>query len=56
MPTLSLKQIEILTDALTRFKAQRDARLMAEQRLADAFGHEVTLKQDDAALVAEVTA
>jgi hypothetical protein len=60
MPTLTLRQIQILTDALLRFKVQRDARLAAEQRLSDAFGHAVTLdlenNQEDKNLVAEVAA
>ncbi len=44
---LTLKQIQILTDALTRFKAQREARLMAEQRMQAAFGPDVEVKLED---------
>jgi hypothetical protein len=48
---MSLKHIEILAESLRRYVAQRDARLLAEQRMQAAFGPDVEVKRDDVKVI-----
>jgi len=55
MATLSLNHLEILATSIERFKAQRDARLLAEQRMQAAFGATVEVKPEDVQVVASLS-
>lgn len=55
MTTLSLNHLEILAAAIERYKAQRDDRMLAEQRMQAAFGATVDVKPEDVQVVASLS-